>query len=111
MIESPGCTATGRRYVTVDVFPDRRLRGNPLAVVLDAQGLTGPQMQAIATELNCSERTFMLPPADPQHTAQVRMFTARTEVPFAGNPNIGTAVVWVRERQARGSTRPARRVF
>ena len=111
MIESPGCTATGRRYVTLDVFTDKRFGGNPLAVVLDAQGLTGPQMQSIAREFNYSETTFMLPPVDPRHTARVRIFTARTEVPFAGHPNIGTAVAWARERQAQGGALPARLVF
>jgi trans-2,3-dihydro-3-hydroxyanthranilate isomerase len=86
-----------RRYVTVDVFTQQVFGGNPLAVVLDAQGLTTAQMQAIATEFNYSETTFLLPPRDPGHTAHVRIFTARTEVPFAGHPNIGTAVVLARE--------------
>ena len=111
MIDPPGGVAMGRRYVTVDVFTDHRFGGNPLAVVLDAQGLTGAQMQAVATEFNYSETTFLLPPLDPQHTARVRIFTARTEVPFAGHPNVGTAVVWARERQARGDALPADLVF
>ena len=82
-----------RRYVTVDVFTERQFGGNPLAVVLDAQGLTPQQMQAIAAEFNYAETTFVLPPADPRHTAQVRIFTPRSEVPFAGHPNVGTAYV------------------
>ena len=64
-----------RRYVTVDVFTDRRYAGNPLAVVLDAEGLSEAQMQAIATEFNYSETTFVLPPADPAHSARVRIYT------------------------------------
>lgn len=100
-----------RSYVTVDVFTRRLFGGNPLAVVFDAQGLTTAQMQAIATEFNYSETTFILPPKDPRHTAQVRIFTARTEVPFAGHPNIGTAVALARELEARGGPPPERLVF
>jgi trans-2,3-dihydro-3-hydroxyanthranilate isomerase len=91
-----------RRYVTIDVFTERVFGGNPLAVVLDAQGLTSLQMQSIANEFNYSETTFVLPPAQLGNTAHVRLFTARTEVPFAGHPNIGTAVVLAREREATG---------
>jgi trans-2,3-dihydro-3-hydroxyanthranilate isomerase len=91
-----------RRYVTVDVFTDRVFGGNPLAVVLDAQGLTPSQMQAVATEFNYSETTFVLPPRASGHSAHVRIFTARTEVPFAGHPNIGTAVVLARHLEAKG---------
>lgn len=100
-----------RRYVTVDVFTDRVFGGNPLAVVLDAEGLTTAQMQAVATEFNYSETTFVLPPREVGHTAHVRIFTARTEVPFAGHPNIGTAVVLARELEAKGSPRVDRFVF
>ena len=82
-----------RRYVTADVFTDRMFGGNPLAVVLDAEGLTTAQMQAIAMEFNYSETTFVLPPDNAAHTAKVRIFTPRTEVPFAGHPNVGTAFV------------------
>lgn len=82
-----------RRYITVDVFTDRAFGGNPLAVVLDAEGLSTAQMQAIACEFNYSETTFVLPPADPAHDAQVRIFTVRSEIPFAGHPNVGTAFV------------------
>jgi len=82
-----------RRYVTVDVFTGQQFGGNPLAVVLDAQGLSAQQMQAIAAEFNYAETTFVLPPANPRHSAQVRIFTPRSEVPFAGHPNVGTAYV------------------
>lgn len=82
-----------RRYITVDVFTDRAFGGNPLAVVLDAGGLSTAQMQAIATEFNYSETTFVLPPQDAANDAQVRIFTVRSEIPFAGHPNVGTAFV------------------
>ena len=80
-------------YRTVDVFTDCQFGGNPLAVVLDAQGLSTEHMQAIAAEFNYAETTFVLPPQDPRHTAQVRIFTPRAEMPFAGHPNVGTAFV------------------
>jgi trans-2,3-dihydro-3-hydroxyanthranilate isomerase len=82
-----------RRYTTVDVFTDRAFGGNPLAVVLDAGGLSTAQMQAIASEFNYSETTFVLPPREPAHEAQVRIFTVNNEIPFAGHPNVGTAFV------------------
>jgi trans-2,3-dihydro-3-hydroxyanthranilate isomerase len=82
-----------RRYITVDVFTDRAFGGNPLAVVLDAGGLSTAQMQAVASEFNYSETTFVLPPRDAAHDAQVRIFTVNSEIPFAGHPNIGTAFV------------------
>lgn len=82
-----------RRYITVDVFTDRAFGGNPLAVVLDAEGLSTAQMQAIATEFNYSETTFVLPPQDKANDANVRIFTVRSEIPFAGHPNVGTAFV------------------
>jgi trans-2,3-dihydro-3-hydroxyanthranilate isomerase len=77
----------------VDVFTDRAYGGNPLGVVLDAGGLSTEQMQAVAREFNYSETTFVLPPADPAHDAQVRIFTVNREIPFAGHPNVGTAFV------------------
>lgn len=82
-----------RRYITVDVFTDSAFGGNPLAVVLDAGGLSTAQMQAIATEFNYSETTFVLPPRDPTNDAEVRIFTPVRELPFAGHPNVGTAFV------------------
>ncbi len=80
-------------FVTVDVFTDRRFGGNPLAVFPDARGLTDAQMQALAAEFNLSETTFVLPPADPAHTARVRIFNRTAEMPFAGHPNVGTGCV------------------
>lgn len=80
-------------FATVDVFTDRPFGGNPLAVVPDARGMTHAQMQALAAEFNLSETAFVLPPQNPAHTAQVRIFTPRAELPFAGHPNIGTAFV------------------
>jgi trans-2,3-dihydro-3-hydroxyanthranilate isomerase len=78
-------------FVTVDVFTRRRFGGNPLAVVRDGSGLDGALMQSIAAEFNLAETTFVLPPREGAHTAAVRIFTPRAEVPFAGHPNIGTA--------------------
>jgi trans-2,3-dihydro-3-hydroxyanthranilate isomerase len=78
-------------FMTVDVFTDRRFGGNPLAVVLGGAGLTTAQMQAIAGEFNLSETTFVLPPKTAPHTAEVRIFTPKAELPFAGHPNVGTA--------------------
>jgi trans-2,3-dihydro-3-hydroxyanthranilate isomerase len=81
-----------RRYsfLTLDVFTNTRFGGNPLAVLPDARGLSGAEMQAIAREFNLSETTFVLPPADAANTAQVRIFTPSREMPFAGHPNVGT---------------------
>jgi trans-2,3-dihydro-3-hydroxyanthranilate isomerase len=83
-------------FVTVDVFTGTRFAGNPLAVVLNARGLSGGQMQAIAAEFNLAETTFVLPPQDPANTAEVRIFTPRHEMPFAGHPNVGTAFALAR---------------
>ena len=80
-------------FQTVDVFTDRQFGGNPVAVIPDARGLSETQMQAIANEFNLAETTFVLPPTDPAHTARVRIFTPRAEMPFAGHPNVGTAFV------------------
>src|SRR5437899_5068440 len=77
----------------VDVFTDRPLAGNPLAVVLEADGLSDQQMQAIARETNLSETTFVLPPEKREHAAKVRIFTPYVELPFAGHPTVGTG--WV----------------
>jgi trans-2,3-dihydro-3-hydroxyanthranilate isomerase len=84
-----------RRYRLrwVDVFTDRALAGNPLAVVLGAHGLSTVQMQAIARETNLSETTFVLPAEMREHAAKVRIFTPHVELPFAGHPTVGTG--WV----------------
>jgi trans-2,3-dihydro-3-hydroxyanthranilate isomerase len=84
------------QFETVDVFTADRFSGNPLAVVLNALGLSTQQMQSIAGEFNLAETTFVLPPRDNAHTAEVRIFTPRAEMPFAGHPNIGTAFVLAR---------------
>ncbi|MDE2304572.1 MAG: PhzF family phenazine biosynthesis protein [Gammaproteobacteria bacterium] len=91
-----------RRFITADVFTNRPFSGNPLAVVLDAAGLTTEAMQAIAREFNYSETTFVLEPRTSGSTAWVRIFTPCVEVPFAGHPNIGTAVVLARQRESEG---------
>ncbi len=106
-----GPEATRRRYVTADVFTDRVFGGNPVAVVLDAAGLSAGQMQAIASEFGYSETTFVLPPRDPSRAAWVRIFTPSREVPFAGHPNVGTAFVLARRMAARGEAMPDRLVF
>ena len=84
-------------YHLLDVFTDRAFGGNPLAVFTDGRGVSDAQMQAIARELNLSETTFVLPPRDPKHDFQVRIFTPRSELPMAGHPTIGTAFILARE--------------
>ena len=80
-------------FVTVDVFTEHRFGGNPLAVFPDARGLNDAEMQALAAEFNLSETTFVLPAENAANTARVRIFNRRTEMPFAGHPNVGTG--WV----------------
>lgn len=92
------------QFQTVDVFTADQFSGNPLAVVLNAEGLSTEQMQAIAAEFNLAETTFVLPPKDAAHTAEVRIFTPRAEMPFAGHPNIGTAYVLARAGAIYGRT-------
>lgn len=89
-------------YLTVDVFTGRRFGGNQLAVIPDARGLSGAQMQTITREFNFAESTFVLPPASPENDAQVRIFTPGREVPFAGHPNVGTAYVLAMLGQVHG---------
>lgn len=81
------------RFYTADVFTDRIFGGNPLAVLPDARGLADGQMQAIAREFNLSETVFVLPPDDPAHTRKLRIFTPAQEIPFAGHPTVGSALV------------------
>src|ERR1700733_9324809 len=90
------------KFVTVDVFTDKQFGGNPLAVVADDTGLSTQQIRAIAAEFNLAETTVVLPPKDPAHTAQVRIFTPRAELPFAGHPNVGTAFVLARNGECHG---------
>ena len=80
-------------FHTLDVFTDCRFGGNPLAVVHNADGLDSKQMQAIARELNLSETVFILKPENPAHSAKIRIFTPGRELPFAGHPTIGTAIL------------------
>lgn len=80
-----------RRYAQVDVFADRPGAGNPLAVVLDADGLADEQMQAIAKWTRLPETTFVLPAVDEDSSYRIRIFSPRREVPFAGHPSVGTA--------------------
>ena len=81
---------TTLRMIQVDVFSERPLAGNPLAVFPEAEGLTDEQMQQIAAEMNLSETAFVTPPAA-GGSARVRIFTPGTELPFAGHPSVGTA--------------------
>jgi trans-2,3-dihydro-3-hydroxyanthranilate isomerase len=82
-----------RRYFTLDVFSQRRFAGNPLAVILKGDGLDAPAMQAIAAEFNLSETVFVMQPADAARRADIRIFTPKAELPFAGHPTVGTAVL------------------
>ncbi|KGQ17719.1 putative phenazine biosynthesis phzf family protein [Lysobacter dokdonensis DS-58] len=82
-----------RRYMQVDVFADRPGAGNPLAVVLDAQGLDDAAMQAIARWTRLPETTFLFPASAPGASYGIRIFSPRREVPFAGHPSVGSAHV------------------
>lgn len=110
LIDQAGETMT-LDFVTVDVFTSTQFAGNPLAVVLNAEGLTTAQMQAIAAEFNLSETTFVLPPKDAANTAQVRIFTPRYEMPFAGHPNVGTAFALASTGQSYGRSVSTERVI
>lgn len=80
-----------RRFAQVDVFTAVPLMGNPVAVVLDGEGLSTDQMQSMAAWTNLSETTFVLPPTQPGADYRVRIFTPKAELPFAGHPTLGTA--------------------
>ena len=84
-----------RTFTQLDVFTDTPLRGNPLAVVHDAQGLSDAQMQAFARWTNLSETTFLLPPTEPGADYRVRIFTPDRELPFAGHPTLGSCHAWL----------------
>lgn len=84
---------TARSYYEIDVFTDKPLLGNPLAVIVDAGDLDTATMQRIATWTNFSETTFLLPPSTPDADYRVRIFTPSQELPFAGHPSVGSA--WV----------------
>lgn len=83
-----------RRFNQVDVFTDTPYCGNPLAVVIDADGLSGDEMQRFAAWTNLSETTFLLPPSG-EGDYRVRIFTPVTELPFAGHPTLGSCYVWL----------------
>lgn len=87
-----GGSASGLTYTLLDVFTDRPLSGNPLAVFDDGSGLPDASMQAIARELNLSETVFLLPPEHGGH-ARARIFTPSVELPFAGHPVLGASFV------------------
>ncbi|OFI36541.1 phenazine biosynthesis protein PhzF [Arthrobacter sp. SW1] len=84
-----------RRFAQLDVFSAVPFRGNPLAVVVDAEGLDGTRMQQFANWTNLSETTFLLPPEDPSADYRVRIFTASEELPFAGHPTLGSGRAWL----------------
>jgi trans-2,3-dihydro-3-hydroxyanthranilate isomerase len=86
-----------RRIRVVDVFTDKSLAGNQLAVVFDGKDLSARLMQRIAREMNFSETTFVLPPDNAAHAARIRIFTPAVELPFAGHPTLGTAWVLIDE--------------
>jgi trans-2,3-dihydro-3-hydroxyanthranilate isomerase len=90
-----------RRFQTLDVFTETALAGNPLAVVLDAEGLDEARMQAVAAEFNLSETVFVFEPRNPVNTARARIFTPKRELPFAGHPTVGTAAL-IAHRRAGG---------
>jgi len=96
-------TGRAHRYRVVDVFTERPLEGNALAVFPDGAGLDDATMQKIAREMNLSETTFVFPPTRADCVARVRIFTPARELPFAGHPTIGTAFVLVDEQAVRGA--------
>jgi trans-2,3-dihydro-3-hydroxyanthranilate isomerase len=87
-----GLPMSGRRYEIYDVFTSEVLKGNPLAIVHEAEGLDDEAMQRIAREFNLSETVFVLPATNVAHTAAVRIFTPGYEMPFAGHPTVGAAI-------------------
>jgi PhzF family phenazine biosynthesis protein len=89
-----------RPFAQVDVFTEVPYGGNPVAVVLDGQGLSTEEMQRFAAWTNLSETTYVLPPEDPGADYRVRIFTPVAELPFAGHPTLGTCHAWLAERVA-----------
>jgi len=86
---------SSHRFTQLDVFTNRALKGNPLAVVHGAQDLSDAQMQAFARWTNLSETTFLLPPTDAAADYRVRIFTPARELPFAGHPTLGSCHAWL----------------
>jgi PhzF family phenazine biosynthesis protein len=93
-----------RRFQQLDVFATGPYSGNPLAVVVDGDGLSDGQMQRFANWTNLSETTFVLPPSDPSADYRVRIFTPDSELPFAGHPTLGTCHAWLEHGGAPGDT-------
>src|SRR5262245_66522626 len=91
-----------RPFAQVDVFTTTPYSGNPVAVVLDGEGLTTDQMQRFANWTNLSETTFVLPPTAPDADYEVRIFTPVAELPFAGHPTLGTCHAWLEAGGAPG---------
>ena len=89
-------------FHTLDVFTNRKFGGNPLAVVLGADALTTEQMQTIAREFNLSETIFVMAPDDPANTAKVRIFYPGGEMPFAGHPTVGCAILLASQKYKPG---------
>ncbi len=89
-------------FRTYDVFTEDRYSGNPLAIVMGADGLSDAAMQVIAGEFNLSETIFVQTPDDAAHTAKVRIFTPAGELPFAGHPTIGCAIMLAKETAGQG---------
>lgn len=89
-------------FRTYDVFTEARYSGNPLAIVMGADDLSDTAMQTIAGEFNLSETIFIQTPDDPAHTAKVRIFTPTHELPFAGHPTIGSAIMLAEDAHGSG---------
>ena len=96
-----------RRFQQIDVFAAEPFSGNPLAVVVDAEGLTAEEMQRFARWTNLSETTFLLPATRPEADYRVRIFTLARELPFAGHPTLGSCHAWL---SAGGVPREAGRI-
>jgi trans-2,3-dihydro-3-hydroxyanthranilate isomerase len=92
------------KFNTLDVFTSKRFGGNPLAVVHDADALSTEQMQTITREFNLSETIFVMKPSDPNNTARVRIFFPGGEMPFAGHPTLGCAILLAEMRNKPGCT-------
>jgi len=92
-----------RRFKMIDVFSGQPSAGNPLAVVMDAEGLSTEQMQQVTRWLNLSETAFLLPATTPEAYYRVRIFTLSRELPFAGHPTLGSCHAWL---EAGGSLAP-----
>ncbi len=96
-----------RDYTVVDVFGAAPYTGNPVAVVLDGEGLTTEQMQRFAAWTNLSETTFVLAPTVPEADYRVRIFTPVLELPFAGHPTLGTCHAWLRDQAEQSQEQPS----